>query len=174
MGISFNANEIFEMAEQIERNGSSFYRRVAKSFKDANFCQKLLDLAAMEDEHERIFHAMRADLSGQEGVVSGFDPSGQAALYLQAIADSKVFDVRKDPTERLTGKETLEEILLMAIGIEKDSIIFYQGIKEMVPERLGKDRVEAIIKEEMGHITTLSKELASLKELNSPRSLTYV
>jgi rubrerythrin len=168
MGISFNANEIFEMAEQIERNGSSFYRRVAKSFKDANSCQKLLDLAAMEDEHERIFHAMRADLSGQEGVVSGFDPSGEAALYLQAIADSEVFDVRKDPTERLTGKESLEEILLMAIGIEKDSIIFYQGIKEMVPERLGKDRVEAIIKEEMGHIITLSKELASLKELNSP------
>lgn len=164
MSIRFNADEIFEMAEQIERNGARFYRQAAEGFTDADSRQKLFDLAAMEDEHERVFHSMRADLSGKEGVVSGFDPNGEAALYLQAIADGKVFDVRKDPTERLTGKETMEDIYRMAIGLEKVSVVFYQGIKEMVPERLGKDRIEAIIKEEMGHITLLSKELVALKQ----------
>jgi len=164
MSIRFNADEIFEMAERIERNGARFYRQAAEGFKDADSRQKLFNLAAMEDEHEKIFHSMRADISGQEGVISGFDPNGEAALYLQAIADGKVFDVRKDPTERLTGKETVEDIYRMAIGLEKDSIVFYQGIKEMVPERLGKDRIEAIIKEEMGHITLLSKELVALKQ----------
>jgi len=164
MSIRFNADEIFEMAERIERNGARFYRQAAEGFKDADSRQKLFNLAAMEDEHEKIFHSMRADISGQEGVISGFDPNGEAALYLQAIADGKVFDVRKDPTERLTGKETVEDIYRMAIGLEKDSIVFYQGIKEMVPERLGKDRIEVIIKEEMGHITLLSKELVALKQ----------
>ena len=30
MGIDFNADEVFEIAEQIERNGAKFYRNVAE------------------------------------------------------------------------------------------------------------------------------------------------
>lgn len=91
------------------------------------------------------------------------DPYGEAVLYLRGMADSALFDVKADPSERLTGNETLEEILRAAIGLEKDSIVFYLGIKEMVPERLGKHRIDDIIKQEMGHIAVLSKGLASLK-----------
>jgi len=72
--------------------------------------------------------------------------------------------VETDPSERITGKETPEEILRMALELEKDSVVFYQGIREIVPERLGKGRIEAIIKEEMKHITQLSSQLGSLKE----------
>jgi len=52
MGYDFNADEIFEMAEQIERNGASFYRKSAESIDDPAEKKLLLDLAAMEDEHE--------------------------------------------------------------------------------------------------------------------------
>ena len=62
----------------------------------------------------------------------------------------------------MTGKETLEEVLKIAIGLEKDSIAFYLGVGQMVPARLGKDKVENIIKDEAGHVVTLSKELTSL------------
>jgi rubrerythrin len=163
MSIPFNADEIFEIAEQIERNGAGFYRRASQGFADSPARQLLLDLAAMEDEHERVFAAMRAELSPEEKEPTALDPYGEAALYLRGMADGHVFDVRADPAKRLTGKETRGEILRTAIGLEKDSIVFYLGIKEMVPERLGKHRVDAIIKEEMGHIAVLSKELSSLK-----------
>ena len=53
------------------------------------------------------------------------------------------------------------EILKSAIEAEKDSIVFYLGMKEAVPENLGKGRIETIIKEEMGHIRLLSKELVT-------------
>ena len=36
-------------------------------------------------------------------------------------------------------------------------------MKDLVPESLGKDRMDAIIKEEMGHIKILSQKLAALK-----------
>jgi rubrerythrin len=90
------------------------------------------------------------------------DPYGEAILYVRGMADGHVFDVRKDPSERLTGKETMEDILRTAIGLEKDSIVFYLGIKEIVPERLSKQRIDDIIKEEMGHIAILSQEMAGL------------
>jgi hypothetical protein len=41
-------------------------------------------------------------------------------------------------------------------------VVFYVAIKEAVPESLGKDRIERIIKEEMDHIILLSGILSSL------------
>ena len=164
MTIPFNADEIFAIAEQIERNADKFYRRAAEGFEDAAGRKLLLDLADMEVEHVRIFADMRRDFSEHGGWIEISDPYDEVVPYLRAIADGLVFDVRVDPSERITGKETPEEILRMALELEKDSVVFYQGIREIVPERLGKGRIEAIIKEEMKHITQLSSQLGSLKE----------
>jgi len=52
----------------------------------------------------------------------------------------------------------------MAIGLEKDSIAFYVGIKEAIPAGWGgwgQDKIAAIIREEMGHIRLLGQKLAS-------------
>ncbi len=101
--------------------------------------------------------------AGQVATVDpDFDLQGEAALYLQAIADGQVFDVRISPADLLTGDETLEDILRMALDREKDAVIFYLGIKDMVSENLGRDKIDAIIKEEMSHVTIISKELAAL------------
>lgn len=161
MGVTFNADEIFEMAEQIERNGVTFYRAAAEKLPSVR--QDLLDLAAMEEEHEKTFADMRAQLSGREQETMVFDPDGQAQMYLRVIADGFVFDAKADPTERLKGQETPEEILKIAIALEKDSIAFYAGLKECVPPRAGRDKVEGIIREEFGHIATLSEKLSALK-----------
>ncbi|MGQ9572262.1 MAG: hypothetical protein ACUVV3_03620 [Dehalococcoidia bacterium] len=163
MTLPFSADEVLQMAEQIERNGSRFYQRAAQGFSDPRARDLLFNLALMEAEHEKVFALMRADLSPEERQPTVADPYGEAVLYLKGMADGHIFDVRTDPSERLTGKETAEEILNTAIGLEKDSIVFYLGLKEMVPERLGRDRVDAIIAEEMGHIGVLCRELSSLK-----------
>jgi rubrerythrin len=56
----------------------------------------------------------------------------------------------------------MKEVLKAAIEAEKDSIVFYLGMKDIVPDALGKKRIDDIIKEEMGHIRLLSKELVKL------------
>ena len=52
-------------------------------------------------------------------------------------------------------------MLRTAIGLEKDSIVFYAGIGQAVPGD-GKARIDAIFREELSHITPLN---ASLDEL---------
>ena len=156
----FTADEVFEMAEQIERNGAKFYRAAAEKFQELR--QVFSDLAAMEDEHEKTFAAMRAELSGTEVEPPVFDPDREAQMYLRVMADGHVFNVKTDPVEQLAGKETPEEVLKMAIGVERDSIAFYVGLKESVSRKAGKDKVEAIIKEEIGHIATLNEKLQAL------------
>ncbi len=162
MGIKFNADEIFEMAEQIERNGAKFYNKAAEASASARSRELLRDLAAMESVHEKTFASMRAELSDKEQAATVFDPDDVAAAYLQAFADGHVFNVNQDPSELLTGRETMEEVLQRAIGLERDSIAFYMGIRESVPETLGRDRIDGIIREEMKHVNMLSQELASL------------
>jgi rubrerythrin len=160
MGIEFNADEILEMAQQIERNGAKFYRKASEGAKTPKVRQMLLDLAAWEDRHEQVFAEMRKQLTQQERTTNLFDPYDEASLYLKAMADGHVFDVKADPASRLTGKEPMEQVFKTAIGLEKDSIVFYLGLRGMVPERLGEGKIDDIIKEEMGHITFLSKQMA--------------
>ncbi len=162
MSFEFNADEILEMAEKIERNGARFYRKAAELVKNAAISKLLQDLAAWEDGHERVFATVRADLAHQERESRVFDPEHETSMYLRAMADGHVFDARVDPADTLTGSESAEDILRMAIGQEKDSIVFYTGLKEMISQAAGRERIEAIIKEEMGHIGFLNREIAAL------------
>jgi rubrerythrin len=160
MSMPFNADEVFEMAEQIERNGGKFYRAAAK--KLPTMSKVLLDLAVMEDKHLKTFSNMRAELSGTEVEEPVYDPDGQAQMYLRVMADGHVFDLKTDPVKQLATKNSPEEVLKMAIGIERDSIAFYVGLKEAVSRKAGKDKVEDVIKEEMGHIVILNQKLQDL------------
>lgn len=154
--ITFNADEVFEMAEQIERNGAKYYRKAAE-WAEGDSRELLLRLAAMEDDHEKTFATMRAGISSREKGSLTPDPDNEGALYLQAMADGKVFDA--DPSQALSRGQSMNDILNTAIGLEKDSIVFYESMKQVVPPAAGKERLDAIIKEEIGHIVALRNEL---------------
>jgi rubrerythrin len=167
MSYEFNIDEVFEMAEQIERNGAIFYRQMAEKNTDMPIHRIFLDLAETEDEHEKDLRSMRATLSDNEQQRSVFDPEGEAALYLRALADLRVFDekTKEDFTlaEGVSEKEKMRKIFQEAINREKESIVFYVGMKELVPENLGRHKIDDIIMEEMKHIIFLSDELSSLE-----------
>jgi len=158
MVYDFTADDVFEMAEQLERNGADFYRKAAENVSDPKSKELLIGLANMEDEHEKTFASIRADLTETEKITTIFDPENESSLYLRALADTRVFFEKKIDTS------SMKEILKAAIVAEKDSIVFYLGLKDFVPNQLGKNRLDTIIKEEMGHIRILSKELVSLNE----------
>ena len=162
MSITFNANEIFEMAVEMESNGGRFYRKAAKNASDKQTKQMLLDMADMEDGHLEIFQDMREELSDSEKGSTIFDPDNQSALYLQTMADARGYEGKIAPDEELTGNETPKEIIEIALNSEKESVVFYFGLKGMVPVKAGRDKVEAIIIEELGHITTLLNNLKAL------------
>ena len=78
-------------------------------------------------------------------------------MYLHALVDTRVF------FEKEINTESLATILKDAITAEKDSIVFYLGMKDMIPEKLGKNRLNDILKEEMEHIYLFSRKLSATK-----------
>ena len=81
------------------------------------------------------------------------------------MADLRVFNGNVGEafvfSEDLDEEEKMKNAFRAAIDLEKESIVFYQGMKEFVPEGLGKNRINDIIKEEMKHIRILSNILVS-------------
>ncbi len=157
MATEFNAEEVFEMAEQIERIGAAYYARAAEQ-SDAGETRRLLQsLADWEKRHKEIFAEMRADLT-DGAKPAAVDPYSEEAMYIRALVDGKVFDVHADPSETLTGDEDLDEVFATALEMEKNSILFYSGIREIVPAARGRDKVDDILREEMRHVRLLTKE----------------
>ncbi|THB73111.1 MAG: rubrerythrin, partial [Desulfobacteraceae bacterium] len=52
--------------------------------------------------------------------------------------------------------DSIEDIVKLAIMLEKESILFYLGIKDLVPPKYGQDKIDDIIREEQKHIIQLN------------------
>ncbi|MDH3344163.1 MAG: ferritin family protein [Desulfobacteraceae bacterium] len=163
MAIVFNADEIFEMAIRIENNGAAFYRKAAGLQSDTKNQKFLEGLANMEDQHQKIFTEMRTTLTQKDKDPKVFDPYDEVSQYLTAMADTMGGEGSPSVADSLTGDETLEEILRIAVGLEKDSILFYLGIKDLIPSQSGQDRIDEVIREERRHVAQLSNLLEKLK-----------
>jgi len=159
MGISFNADEILEMAVRIEANGKAFYLRAAELQSDNEVVGFFNRLAAMEEQHKKTFEEFRQDLAAADKEGQAYDPDGQALMYLATMADAHGGEGDPRIAASLTGQETLEEILRTALNLEKQSILFYVGLKDLVTKAQGKEKIDAVIDEEKQHIAQLSEVL---------------
>lgn len=163
MAIMFNADEIFEMAIRIESNGAAFYRKAASMQSDSQNQRFLEGLAAMEDQHEKIFIEMRKTLTEKDSGGKVFDPYNEVSQYLASMADTIGGEGSPSAANSLTGDETLEEILTIAVGLEKDSILFYVGLKDWVPSKYGQEKIDDIIRQERKHVAQLTGHLNKLR-----------
>lgn len=158
---SFTADDIFDIAETIERNASEFYRQTSEKTSDEDTKQVLLQIASAEDGHLKIFQRMRKKCIRPDGIIVE-EADHRSAMYLQAMADARGWEGRKSPLEELSGAETPAEIFRIALNSENESVVFYAGLKALVSTQSDRQIVEEIILEELGHVSVFLQKLKSL------------
>ena len=159
----FNAAEVFEIAEQIERNGQKFYRKAVQVVKNPEIKEFLESLAAMEDSHEVLFNQLKKEiLDIPENDFPDMDD--QLSQYLHSFAEGKIFESSESPENKIDENSTLDEIFDIAIDFERNSVIYFTLIKEIVPEDLGKNKIDVLIKEEIKHIAVLNNRLNTISK----------
>ena len=163
MSISFNADEILEIAQQIERNGLNFYRAAADTVADPKAKEMLSNLAEWEVGHEKLFRDMRSGLTEDERRPMVFDPHNEMGLYLKATADHVVFTSKMNPAAMIGDPPSLKRILDIALEREKESVVFYAGMKRFVPASLGTGKIETILQEEISHVAMITQRLAGIR-----------
>ncbi len=161
MAITFSGSELINIAIGIERRGIAFYDTMARSTENAEARDVFQYLADMERTHIHIFQGMLGETDKYQPQESY---AGEYAAYLQALVDSAVFTDDSITSEMATQLSSDIEAMELAIGAEKDSILFYYEMKEIMPQR-AQPTVNKIITEEKSHLRELSelkKKLATI------------
>lgn len=163
MSVFFAGEEILEMAIRIEENGKAFYESLAKSAKEESLRRLFTYLAGEEKKHIAAFQGLRR--LSKETIITAPYEWEEAATYLKALADTKVFTDYSEGTALMKKAETPLGAIDVAISFEKESILFYDGMLDIVTEQ-GKKVVEEVIEQEKDHIRKLSElrtELTSFR-----------
>lgn len=161
MSISFSGSELINIAIGIERRGIAFYEIMTRSTGNAIARDVFQYLADMERKHIQIFQGMLGEADKYQ-IPETY--AGEYAAYLQALVDSAVFTDDMVTSEMATKAGSDIEALELAIGAEKDSILFYCEMKDIMPQR-AQPTVNKIIAEEKSHLRQLSelkKKLAAI------------
>ncbi|MFC2047208.1 ferritin family protein [Chloroflexota bacterium] len=152
MSILFLGSELVQIAIGIERNGVVFYDSLVNLTENVMAQRAYKYLADKEREHIEIFQNML-------GLVADSHPpetcTEEYALYLKALVDSAVFSDDKVTREIAQKVDSDAEAMQIALGAEKDSILFYSGMRDFVHQS-DYEVVNKIIEEERSHLRQLS------------------
>jgi rubrerythrin len=159
----FNADEIFKIGVQIEKNGREFYLAAADKSSDADSKKLFTELADWESRHMVLFENFRSKLSDVIKNENVYDPDNNIHLYLKSVADNTVFVKSSDMAASVALCNSPVEILEKALAFEKESVVFYSSMKAIVPDTLGKADVDKLVLEELFHVGLLTKEINKLK-----------
>ncbi len=156
MTIRFNPRELLTVAIQIERNGEAYYTRMAAQVKEPGIKKIMEGLAVAEKQHITDFQKIEAGLSQQEYDIPEEYLTPEMEGYLRSLADGKVFS-NLLPVEEIAGEiRTDVDAIRHAISFEKDSIIFFNEIYDLLPENEPNRRAVAeLIRQEKIHIAQL-------------------
>jgi len=147
----FSGSEIVELGVQIEKNGRDFYNTLIKKSKDKEAKRIFEYLSGEEEKHIAVFEKILDSVHKYEPAESY---PGEYFAYMNALASDYVF------TQKDKGKEIAEGIgsdidaVNMGIQFEKDSVVFYGGIKRVVPE-YDHGIVNELIEQEQDHLRQL-------------------
>lgn len=152
----FTAAEAIEMAMKIEQNGEVFYNEAASKSADSEVKALFEDLAAQERGHYQVFQNM---LQGaQPGPTLPAAEYDQYDTYIQVALENALF---AGPDKALTlarQAEDRETAVRAALGFEKDTLLFFYDLRDMVSEA-DRETIARIIREEKKHVRRLADML---------------
>ena len=153
----FSIREVIGQAVQTERLGYQFYTEMAEKFKKNEGLLKLFsNLATKEERHEKTFRELL-------DVIKDEEPMNweEAEQYLRALVESEFFLGKSKALPSMDHLKTVEDAVNFAIGFEKETLLYFYGIREAVKER---EIVDEIINEEKSHIMWLNRFKDSFKK----------
>jgi rubrerythrin len=153
MAIFFSGSELLEIAKGIERNGMAFYQALADKTGKRDVKDIYTYLAGEEKKHLDTFQGM-SDSLGQAKPPETY--GDEYMLYLKSLVDSAVFSDVTEAQQKAHRMSNEIEALDTGIQAEKDSILFYMELQNLVRER-DREVVLNIVDEEKKHLRQLSE-----------------
>jgi rubrerythrin len=153
----FHISEVVDMGIEKEKKRRDFYDLAAKSFSEPNAKKLFLRLKDWEEEHIKKFSAIKGKLTGEEAAESY---PGELSAYMRALVDDRQY-LQVTPEQFVQNVKTVLEAIQIALGFEKDAILFFSEFKPYTTDTQ-REIIQELIDEEKQHIVyliNLRKEL---------------
>jgi rubrerythrin len=152
---ALSAKSVLRWAMEIEESGKAFYEAVAAKAQDREAKLVLQDLAYQEERHYRTFQNM-LDKVPEADVETD---SAEYQRYLQTALDKALLGGPERGLALAQQATNEAEALQAAIAFEKDTLLFFYDLRDMVPASQ-RETISAIIEQEKSHVKQLSRVLA--------------
>ncbi|MDR2893286.1 MAG: ferritin family protein [Deltaproteobacteria bacterium] len=146
--------DIITAAMEIERKGHQFYLKAQETAEDANAKEFFAFMAAEEIRHEKIFENMLQRMGDATVIEDRSDP--EYLEYVCAILNAHMIFA---PETDIKGKNPF----MLALSFEKDSIVYFMSMLELVPKAEQK-LIEKCIEEEKGHMRAIAKKRQEIEK----------
>ncbi|BFR48585.1 ferritin family protein [Nitratidesulfovibrio sp. HK-II] len=154
----FNAADVTAAAIRIEQRGQDVYRQAVAMAIKPEVKALFEHLAAEEAKHEATFRAMADRIGPVE--LPAWSIAAEYVEYLHALLDSHALFTQTGTLTSLKGAaDDHAAALRMAIQFEKDTLLFFTEMRDLVPAS-EKATVDACIAEERAHLRALTAMLA--------------
>lgn len=163
---NYNAEELLELAIQIEKNGKEYFLGMAEKTDNEHVKEVFGYLAKEEQSHLENFVAIREKLSQREEEFQVADEYTTPEMYgyVKAMFDGRIFPNLKSFAEVANEIKTDEQAVYHAISFEKDTILFFSEIMRMLGEQdENRSLIEELIRQEKIHIARLFTLLGNIK-----------
>ena len=152
----FTAAEGLEMALEIEKNGELFYNHVASESLDPEVKELFEDLAVQERGHYQLFQMMLENVEPAPALPAAeYD---QYDIYVRAALANSLFAGPDKALALAKQAADRETALRAALGFEKDTLLFFYDLRDMVREA-DRETITKIICEEKKHVRRLAAML---------------
>jgi rubrerythrin len=160
--IGFDIIDVLQFAIRMETDGAEYYELASKNASGPTSRLMLTSLAAIERGHKALFEKLLKERQAVDG--GHVDPEVDAIVtsFLASWMEGAVFDKDEGAALEVAKSGAIADILRMAVRMEKDSIVFYIGLKDYVADRDAKRILDRIIKEELRHVADLSGAIRGL------------
>ena len=160
MSMSLSGNDLINVAIDIERRGIAFYDIMARSADNETARDLFQHLVEMERGHIKVFQDMLDNVDASQ---TAKESNSDYTDYLQALVDNAVFNDDLVTSEMASQADSDIKALELGISAEKDSLLFYYEMKDIMPQQ-AQSVVNKIITEEKSHLRGLSKLKRLLEE----------
>ncbi|ACM22772.1 MULTISPECIES: ferritin-like domain-containing protein [Thermotoga] len=147
----FSAKELLSIAVRVEKDGEEFYRKLAERFEKPDIKEFFSYMARQEAEHARTFESIGEELGVDEETYLNLE---DAEEYLKSFVEGRFFPDAAT-MEKYLKERSVEEAIDFSISVEKETIIFYYEILELLKNERAKDLVRSIINQEKQHVVKL-------------------
>ncbi|MBN1164596.1 MAG: ferritin family protein [Candidatus Krumholzibacteriota bacterium] len=151
-----DARELIRMAKRDEDIGVLFYEALAEKAEDPQLRARFLEIRKQEIGHAESFQEM---LDGLGDYVPQEEYGGQYEHYYDSFLSQHEFLEGEGTVEKARAVDNDTEAIKFALGQEKNTLLFFLEMQELITSNQHKSFVQAVIEEERGHIAELSEML---------------